>query len=379
MDPVPASPAFAPPAFASFVLAGFECSSHRARGGRRLDLLAATGHDRLAATDYAALRAHGIRAARDGVRWHLCEPEPGRLDWSTLRPMLHAARAAGVDVVWDLCHYGVPDWLDVFSPAFPGSLARFAAAVAALVRDEGGAPFFCPVNEISFWAWAGGEVGRFGPFALGRGDELKRQLVRAAVAATRAVRATDPRARFITAEPLIHVASGTGDPAHDAEAEQHRLTQFAACDMLCGRVAPELGGGPDVLDLVGVNFYPDNQWYLGNYTIPLGHHAHRPLSEMLAEVAARYDRPILVAETGAEGAGRAAWLHYVGAEVRAAQARGVPVDGICLYPVLDYPGWEDDRTCRSGLWTAPDADGLRAVHAGLAEELALQQSLFGGG
>ena len=99
MGPAFSSPRLSSPgpsssAFASFLLAGFECSSHRARGGRRLDLLAATGHDRLAATDYAALRAHGIRAARDGVRWHLCEPEPGRLDWSTLRPMLHAARAA---------------------------------------------------------------------------------------------------------------------------------------------------------------------------------------------------------------------------------------------------------------------------------------------
>ncbi len=264
------------------MLAGFECSTHRARGGRRLDLLAATGHDRLAGADYARLRAHGICAARDGVRWHLAEPEPGRLDWSGVRPMLHAARDAGVQVVWDLCHYGVPDWLDVFSPAFPDCLARFAAAVAALVRDEGGTPLYCPVNEISFWAWAGGEVGRFGPFGLGRGDALKRQLVRAAVAATRAVRATDPRARFITAEPLIHVASGTGDPGDAAQAEHHRLAQFEACDMLCGRLAPELGGGPDVLDLVGVNFYPDNQWYLGDRTIPLGHHAHRPLSEMLA-------------------------------------------------------------------------------------------------
>ncbi len=365
--------------FASFVLAGFECSSHRGRGGRRLDLLAATAHDRLAAQDYARLREHGIHAARDGVRWHLVEPEPDRLDWSSLRPMLGAARESGVQVIWDLCHYGVPDWLDVWSPRFPERLARFAAAMAALVRDEGGGvPFYCPVNEISFWAWAGGEVGHFGPFGLGRGAELKRQLVRAAAAATRAVRAVDPRARFITAEPLIHVVSGTGDPGHAAEAEHHRLVQFEACDMLCGRLEPELGGGPDVLDLVGVNFYPDNQWYLGNFTIPLGHHAHRPLSEMLAEVGTRYGRRLLLAETGAEGAGRAAWLHYVGAELRAAQAQGVAVDGLCLYPVLDYPGWEDDRPCHTGLWTGADGLGHRAVHAGLAEELAQQQRLFEG-
>ena len=32
-----------------------------------------------------------------------------------------------------------------------------------------------------------------------------------------------------------------------------------------------------------------------------------------------------------------------------AQARGVQVEGICLYPVLDYPGWENGRTCEVGL------------------------------
>jgi hypothetical protein len=58
-------------AFGSFFLGGFECSSHQRSDGRRLDLLASTGHDRHAAQDYALLAQHGIRAARDGLRWHL--------------------------------------------------------------------------------------------------------------------------------------------------------------------------------------------------------------------------------------------------------------------------------------------------------------------
>ena len=44
----------------------------------RLDLIAGTGHDRLAAADYRQLARHGIRAARDGLRWHLIEASPGR-------------------------------------------------------------------------------------------------------------------------------------------------------------------------------------------------------------------------------------------------------------------------------------------------------------
>ena len=81
------------------------------------------------------------------------------------------------------------------------------------------APFFCPVNEISFWAWAGGEVGRFAPVGHGRGRDLKRQLVRAWIAGMTAVRSVAPRARFMTAEPLIHVAPRS-DSAADIEAAQ---------------------------------------------------------------------------------------------------------------------------------------------------------------
>src|SRR4051812_28454613 len=103
-----------PTLFRSFFLGGFECSSHRRRDGRRPDLITATRHDLLAREDYQQLRQHGIRAARDGVRWHRVEAVPGCYDWSSLLPMLRAAETAGVQVVWDLCHYGWPDHLDVF-------------------------------------------------------------------------------------------------------------------------------------------------------------------------------------------------------------------------------------------------------------------------
>ncbi len=117
-----------PALFRSFFLGGFECSSHRRRDGRRLDLIAATRHDLLALEDYRQLSEHGIRAARDGVRWHRVEAVPGYYDWSPVLPMLRAAETAGIQVVWDLCHYGWPDHLDIFSGPFVEHFARYAAA-----------------------------------------------------------------------------------------------------------------------------------------------------------------------------------------------------------------------------------------------------------
>ena len=35
--------------------------------------------------------------------------------------------------------------------------------------------------------------------------------------------------------------------------------------------------------------------------------------------------------------------------VRRALREGLPILGVCLYPAMDYPGWDDGRHCRCGL------------------------------
>ncbi len=182
-----------PRVFNSFVMGGFECASHRRRDGVRLDLLHSTAHDRWAGEDYAAMAACGIRTVRDGLRWHLIETSPYHYDWSSFLPMLRAARRQGTQVIWDLCHYGLPDDIDIWRPQFVERFAHFAAAVAQLIKDEGEtAPFYSPINEISFWSWAGGEVAYFNPCATNRAMELKQQLVRASIAAIEAIREVEP-------------------------------------------------------------------------------------------------------------------------------------------------------------------------------------------
>jgi len=54
---------------------------------------------------------------------------------------------------------------------------------------------------------------------------------------------------------------------------------------------------------------------------------------------------------------------------------GVPVEGVCLYPILNHPGWDDDRHCFNALWDYPQANGERVIYRPLADELARQQTL----
>lgn len=361
--------------FHSFFLGGFECSTHRRKDGRRLDLIEATQHDVFVENDYRAMRHHGILTVRDGLRWHQIEHTPGKYDWSSFLPMLHASLAIGIQPIWDLCHYGWPDDIDIWSTEFVDRFARFATALAQLIYDETDSPpWYCPVNEISFWAWAGGDMALFNPCTTRRGMELKCQLVRAAIAATDAVQGVDPRTRIVHIDPVIHVLPKA--PRYRNEARHAHNAQFEAWDMICGAALPELGGDPKYLDVIGVNYYSDNQWFLRGRTVGRDSPEYRPFRALLADVYARYQRPLFVAETGAEDEHRAPWLRYIGDEVYAAREAGIPVGGICLYPITDYPGWTDQRHCRSGLLGLADAQGRRTVHQDLADELHRQQQIF---
>lgn len=364
--------------FDSFLLGGFECSTHYLPSGKRLDEIAATRHDELAKPDYLRLHQLGIKTAREGIRWHLIERQPGNLDFSSARGMIRAARETGTQVIWDLCHYGWPEWLDIFSPEFVTAFERLARAFAKLLREEGDeTPFICPINEISFFAWGGGDSLWLNPYARNRGDELKDQLVRSTIAATEAVWDVNPQTRIAQIDPIINVLpENPKNRKHCRDAENYRLSQYDAFDMLSGRLKPHLGGKPEYLDIIGVNYYVHNQWILGGSFIPPTHPRYRPFRDMLKEIYARYDRPLFVAETGIEDEARPSWFRYICKQVRLALRTGTQIEGVCLYPIVNHPGWVDDRHCHNGLWDYPDEHGNREIYEPLAREIERQQRYF---
>ena len=191
------------------------------------------------------------------------------------------------------------------------------------------------------------------------------------------LRAVDPRARFVQAEPLlaIHHDPQGGDPT--SVAQGHHEAQFQAFDMISGRIWPQLGGEPAFLDIVGVNYYWNNQWIHGGPAIDMDHPGYRPLADLLFEVAARYDRPLMIAETGTEGARRASWFAYIRDQVDGARRRGVRIEGVCLYPVANHHGWDDDRLCPNGLLGQDPTGGARSVEWPLAREIMLRNNGLG--
>ena len=353
--------------FQSFFMGGFESSTLQFHDLRRVDTIEGSGHDVHCAFDYELLRGQGIRTVRDSLRWHRVERRAGEYDWSEFDAMLVCADKLHMQIVWDLCHFGLPDHVDLFAENFPECFADFAEAAAhrhSAVSDQ--APWWCPINEISYWSHAAGTHGFMHPSRPGEAHFIKRQLVRASLLATQRLRAVDERARFIATDPLIHVTTADGAAVRDEEKTE---ASFEAFDMLIGRSAPELGGARSSVDAIGLNYYPHNQWNSDTgTTLALGMKGYRPLRYLLEDVWNRYRIPIVISETGADDDNGPSWLSHVAGEVAAATRMGVNVIGLCIYPVMDFPSWVDGKQCTTGL--IRHAGKARAVCADMARALA---------
>ena len=349
-------------------------------------MLQLTQHDLHVFGDYKLLQGFDIHTVRDGTCWPLIE-RAGGFDFASLVPTLEAARKYDMQIIWTVFHYGYQDDLDIFCPVFVDRFARYCTALARFIDGyTDRVPFYTPINEISFLAWAAGDVGYIHPFGAGRGLELKRQLIRAAVAGMEAIWQVNRRARIVQVEPVIHVMAPRDRPDLVEAAAAQRAGQFEAWDMITGQVEPGLGGHPKYLDIMGLNYYHANQWEHPDLRLRWEDDPRDdrwvPLHHLLKEVYNRYQRPLFIGETSHFGIGRGPWLREVVDEVRQAIIDGVPMEGITIYPIIDRPDWDDlNQWHNSGLWDlVPDEKGvlqrvLNEEYAAVFREILQEESI----
>jgi protoporphyrinogen oxidase len=348
--------------FQSYWQAGYEGADHVNSAGLPLSMNNSTQHVNLAYGDYLLLGDFEIGTVRESDGWRTVEKD-GRFDFSSIESRARAAQALGLQVVWTLCHYGWPDDVDAYSPEFVDRFALYCRRVVNYLESFSTSEtisIYSPINEISFTSWAA--VNNL--FKCSNSDEdgaeLKRQFVRATLKSCEVIWEINPSARILHCDPVIHVVAPHDRPDLIDDAIALRQSQFEAWDMLAGHAEPELGGAPHFLDLIGVNYYHNNQWQLGGGLCwHLDHPGRIPLYTLLAEVYQRYRRPLVLSETSHVGSGRGAWIREIAQQAVMAQQLGVDLHGICLYPIVDRPDWDDPhRWHKSGLWEVSLEVGL---------------------
>jgi beta-glucosidase/6-phospho-beta-glucosidase/beta-galactosidase len=355
--------------FPTFFLSGFECSTFLWRDKKRRNLIEETQHHTHADEDYRLLHDLGIGVAREAVPWPLVD-KGGSYDFSCIDPYIEAMNRHKVLPIWDLCHYGYPNDLDPFSDEFTERFAGYCRAAAEYVSARVSGPqFFTPINEITFFSYCGGLYGWIAPYLSSMKDslELRKALCRADIAAVHAIREVVPEARMVHLDPIVQIVPPRDKPdLAGAAFYETYVDTFLAWDILCGKEFPEMGGAPEILDIVGVNVYAMGQKeYHENYmheSLEPDDNRIKPLCDLLNLAWQRYHRPMLIAETSGLAEGREEWLRDVVEEALAAVNGGMDLQGICLFPAVDMPDWHTGEWLHNGIYDLQEEAGdLRRV------------------
>jgi beta-glucosidase/6-phospho-beta-glucosidase/beta-galactosidase len=346
----------------AFIFAsGIECSYPTLEGGRwRRDLMEATGHYQHWPGDLEAAAAMGITHLRYGPPLHLSYPSRGRFDWDLVDQPMEVMQRLGLEPIVDLCHFGLPDWLENFqNDEVPAALAGYAEAFA---KRYPWVRFYTPVNEMYVCARLSALEGLWNEQ---RRDERAFttavcHLSKATVCMMHAILAERDDAVFITSESSEFYQPCCPDPQIVRIAEFENERRFVPLDLayacpLSKRMRTHLldhGMPKDEYDwfmrqklprrtILGVDYYIWNE-----KLIDTSGHA-QALGELFGwyvianQYYERYQRPMMHTETNHIDAREAPrWLWRQWHNLLLIRKAGVPVVGFTWYSLTDQVDWD---------------------------------------
>jgi hypothetical protein len=358
-------PLFEPPALElddGFVVAtGIECSAPTIAGGVRQDELRKTGHWERYAEDFSVASSLGLRYVRWGVPFHVVarSDDPREFDWRWTDAALDSLRAAGLEPILDLLHFGLPD--DIRAVGDPRLIARYELFAAAVAERYEWARYFTPVNEPLVTAVFSASAGMWNERA--RDD---RSLVAALnVTATCAVRGMElirerrPDAIFIQSDGCDAFRGET--PAGEDRAAFLNERRFAGWDLTYGRdPLPRIrewlirngmseerldwfaGHGSSESCIVGHDYYRGNEWIVEpNGWLSRDRLGRRGYVALARDYAAHFaGMPFMLSETNYPGRMAPRWLAEVWNDAMALRAEGQPIRGFCWYGLIDHVDWD---------------------------------------
>jgi beta-glucosidase len=349
------------PATQRFIFAtGIECSYpiiETAKGRERVDEMAKCGHYEHWRTDLKLTCELGIHYLRYGPPYHKMHLGPGRYDWSWTDMIFPEMHRLKIVPIIELCHFGVPDWLENFqNPDFPKCFAEYALAFAERypwIR------FYTPVNEIyiaaefsAFFGWWNERLQTH----LGFVTALK-HLVKANVEAMLAILKVRPDALFIQSESSEFTHPSSPDLVDEAEMLNER--RFLSLDLNYGRRVSSgmyeylrdngmtgeeydffMGRNLREHCVMGNDYYTTNEHLLvdpntrefggetfGYYVITRDYYK-------------RYNLPIMHTETNHTEPESDRWLWKTWCNIQKLRHDGVPICGMTWYSLTDQVDWD---------------------------------------
>jgi beta-glucosidase/6-phospho-beta-glucosidase/beta-galactosidase len=346
---------------AEFMFAtGIECSYPTIDGGRwRRDQLAETKHYENWRLDLELVRKLGLRYLRYGPPLHLVFCGPGKYDWTFIDQVCDAMRQLEIVPIMDLCHFGVPDWLENFqNKELPERLSEYAGAFA---KRYSWVKFYTPVNEMYVTARLSALDGVWNEQLRSDASFVRAicNLAKASVLMMQAIQRERPDAVFVNSESseFYQACCPDGEIRRIADFENER--RFIALDLLYGvpmrgdvyAYLTDHGMSRDEYQwfmdqdvaaraILGIDYYEWNEKLINSDGRP------ENLGELFgwyvitSQYYQRYKRPVMHTETNTPNAYDApAWLWRQWHNVQLIRQNGIPVVGFTWYSLQDQVDW----------------------------------------
>jgi beta-glucosidase/6-phospho-beta-glucosidase/beta-galactosidase len=340
-----------------FFSTGIENSYPTIGGGRRIDEMEKCCHYSRFAEDFGLVREMGIPALRYGPAYYRTHPAPDRFDWSSCDDAMQMLRDLRIEVIADLCHFGVPDWLGGFQdPAFPVLFANYARAFA---RRYPWVRYYTPVNEIFICASFSALRGFWNEQLQSQGAFVTalRNLCMAHELAVEAILAERPDAIIVQSESVEHFHPAGRNAEHHAQRENS--FKYLSLDLTLGReLAPGMAGflnqnGVSSNDLsffrerralgqrwLGLDYYPTCEHSVASTGRTRTRWKGHGFFSLASEYYDRYRIPLFHCETNRVSRLAVDWLHKQFNEVIALRRAGIPVHGFTWYSLTDQIDWQ---------------------------------------
>jgi beta-glucosidase len=382
---------------------GIENSYPLLPDGTRHDQLEQCAHYTRWREDFGLAKSLGVDALRYGPAWYRTNPAPGRYDWSSVDDQMAWLREAGLFVIADLCHFGVPAWMDGFrDPALPVHLAAYAREFA---RRYPWVRHFTPVNEIFVAANFSSMVGWWNERGTGA-DSFLCTLGNVSMGhelAVEAILAECPSAIIVQAESVERFTPADSSPAALAHAQFWNDARFTALDLTLGRTpSPAMSdllvrSGMTTSDFaflrekrargqrwIGVDYYVTSEQLVDADGRKTRSPQRIGLAALAREYHARYRLPLFISETSRAAWRGTQWLSEQWDETSRLVALSVPVRGFTWFPLGDVIDWRHALREKRGdvdpiglydLGREPHA--VAAAYAGLIASTRAQSGLGG--
>jgi len=340
---------------------GIENSCPTIDGGRkRVDEMDKCGHYSKWEEDLHLVQDLGVRFLRYGVPIYKVYLGPDKYDWEFSDQVFAEIKRKGIAPIVDLCHFGVPDWVENFqNDDFPQLFAKYARAFAERYKWV---QLYTPVNEMFITATFSALYGWWNEQLQSDQAFVKalKNIVKANVLAMTAILEVRPDAIFIQSESSEYFHAE--NPAAIGPAETMNARRFLSLDLNYGRrIESEM-----------YEFLMDNGLSRDDYHFFLSNHMkqhcimgndyyitneHRVSADGTTQAAGEifgyaeitwqyYDRyriPVMHTETnlreGSGGEDAVKWLWKEWANVLRVRNDGVPVVGFTWYSLTDQMDW----------------------------------------